>query len=136
MGCLATGHPLARKSQLTLAHLAGVPVVDMPGQVPRLWWNFWAADPRPDGRRVSYGPLVTDMESLLHTVASGEAMCLLPSAARDYFSRPGITSLDVADLAPSMSALAWLRRRRTEPSIEAIRHAAQQATEQGFAPIT
>ncbi len=136
VACLATGHPLAGEPQLTLADLAGVPVVDMPEQVPRLWWNFWAADPRPDGSRVHYGPLVTDMESLLHTVASGEAMCFLPSAARDYFSRPGITYLDVADLAPSTSALAWLRRRRTEPSIEAIRHAAQQATGQGVIAIT
>ncbi|MFJ9322003.1 LysR family transcriptional regulator [Streptomyces globisporus] len=136
VACLAAGHPLAGEPQLTLAHLAGVPVVDMPEQVPRLWWNFWAADPRPDGSRVRYGPLVTDMESLLHTVASGEAMCFLPSAARDYFSRPGITYLDVADLAPSTSALAWLRRRRSEPAIEAIRHAAQEATGEKCIAVT
>ncbi|MEU0698165.1 LysR substrate-binding domain-containing protein [Streptomyces niveus] len=116
----------------TLAQLSGVPVVDMPEQVPRLWWDFRAADPRPDGSRVHYGPVVTDMESLLHTVAAGKAMCFLPRAARDYFPRPGIRYIDMVDLAPSTSALAWLRQRRSEPTIGAIRQAARKANSQGF----
>ncbi|MEU6394638.1 LysR family transcriptional regulator [Streptomyces sp. NPDC046939] len=132
VACLAANHPLAAKRRVTLDQFADVPVVAMPDEVPRLWWDFWAVDPRPDGTRVRYGPVVTDMESLLHTVAAGEAMCFLPSAARDYFSRPGITYLEVAGLAPSTSALAWLRRRRSEPTIEAIRHAAQEVTSRGF----
>ncbi|MDX3067296.1 LysR family transcriptional regulator [Streptomyces sp. ND04-05B] len=132
VACLSAGHPLAALPRLTLAQLDGVPVVDMPEQVPRLWWDFWAVDPRPDGSRVRYGPVVTDMESLLHTVAAGEAMCFLPAAAREYFPRPGIRYIDVVDLAPSTSALAWLRRRRSEFTIRAIREAAQEATSRGF----
>ncbi|MFM9608301.1 LysR family transcriptional regulator [Streptomyces sp. V2] len=132
VACLPAGHPLAALPRLTLAQLSGVPVVSMPEQVPRLWWDFWAVDPRPDGSRVRYGPLVTDMESLLYTVAAGEAMCFLPAAARDYFPRPGIRYLDVVDLSPSTSALAWLRRRRSESTIKAIRHAAHEATRQGL----
>jgi DNA-binding transcriptional LysR family regulator len=136
VACLSARHPLAVLPRLTLAQLAGVPVVDMPEQVPRLWWDFWAADPRPDGSRVRYGPVVTDMESLLHTVAAGEAMCFLPKAAREYFPRPGIRYIDVADLIPSTSALAWLRRRRSEITIKAIRQAAQEATDRGFGEVT
>ncbi|MEX3105370.1 MULTISPECIES: LysR family transcriptional regulator [unclassified Streptomyces] len=132
VACLPAGHPLAALPRLTLVQLSGVPVVSMPEQVPRLWWDFWAVDPRPDGSRVRYGPLVTDMESLLYTVAAGEAMCFLPAAARDYFPRPGIRYLDVVDLTPSTSALAWLRRRRSESTIKAIRHAAHEATRQGL----
>ncbi|MFI9772886.1 LysR family transcriptional regulator [Streptomyces sp. NPDC052415] len=128
VACLCADHPLAKLPQLTLAQLSGIPVVDMPAQVPRLWWDFWAVDPRPDGSRVCYGPVVTDMESLLHTVAAGEAMCFLPAAAREYFPRPGIRYIDVVDLTPSTSALAWSRRRRSEPTIRAIRHAAREAT--------
>jgi DNA-binding transcriptional LysR family regulator len=135
VACLSAGHPLANLPRLTLAQLSGVPVVDMPEQVPRLWWDFWAADPRPDGSRVHYGPVVTDMESLLHTVAAGEAMCFLPAAAREYFPRPGIRYIDVVDLAPSTSALAWLHRRRSEFTIRAIRHAAQEATRRGYAEV-
>ncbi|MFI8165996.1 LysR family transcriptional regulator [Streptomyces sp. NPDC085931] len=127
VACLSADHPLATLPRLTLAQLSGIPVVDMPGQVPRLWWDFWAVDPRPDGSPVHYGPVVTDMESLLHTVAAGEAMCFLPAAAREYFPRPGVSYIDVIDLAPSTSALAWLRRRRSEPTIKAIRQAAHEA---------
>ncbi|MFC9111719.1 MULTISPECIES: LysR family transcriptional regulator [Streptomyces] len=127
VACLAADHPLAALPALTLAHFYGMPVVDMPQQVPRLWWDFWAVDPRPDGSRVRYGPVVTDMESLLHTVAAGEAMCFLPAAAREYFARPGVKYVDVADLAPSTSALAWLRARRSEATVRAVRQAAREA---------
>lgn len=135
VACISACHPLANLPRLTLSQLAGVPVVDMPEAVPRLWWDFWAVDPRPDGSRVRYGPVVTDMESLLHTVAAGEAMCFLPRAARDYFPRPGVRYLDVDDLPPSASALAWLRRRRSEHTIRAIREAAREATSRGFGAV-
>ncbi|MGW0337914.1 LysR family transcriptional regulator [Streptomyces sp. NPDC003011] len=128
VACLSADHPLAASPHLTLAQFSDIPVVDMPEQVPRLWWDFWAVDPRPDGSRVRYGPVVTDMESLMHTVATGEAMCFLPAAARDYFPRPGIAYVTVVDLPPSTSALAWFRQRRSEPTIRAVRNAAQQVT--------
>ncbi|MEV7080391.1 LysR family transcriptional regulator [Streptomyces sp. NPDC093516] len=136
VACLSADHPLAASPRLTLAQFAGFPVVDMPEQVPRLWWEFWAVDPRPDGSRVRYGPVVTDMESLMHTVATGEAMCFLPAAARDYFPRPGIAYVTVVDLPPSTSALAWLRRRRSEPTIRAVRSAAQHVTSRAEAGQT
>jgi DNA-binding transcriptional LysR family regulator len=128
VACLSADHPLAASPHLTLAQFSDLPVVDMPEQVPRLWWDFWAVDPRPDGSRVRYGPVVTDMESLMHTVATGEAMCFLPAAARDYFPRPGIAYVTVVDLPPSTSALGWLRQRRSELTIRAVRKAAQHVT--------
>ncbi|MER5966909.1 LysR family transcriptional regulator [Streptomyces sp. NPDC002057] len=127
--CLSADDPLAALPHLTLAQLEDRAVVDVPAQVPRTWWNFWAVDPRPDGRRVTYGPVVTDMESLLHTVGQGEAVCFLPAAARTFFPRPGIRYLDVLDLSPSTCALAWLTKRRAEPTIVAIRQAARAVTQ-------
>ncbi|MFV0131986.1 LysR family transcriptional regulator [Streptomyces sp. HMX87] len=125
VACLPADDHLAALPALTLAQLAGRPVIAMPEQVPRVWWDFWAVDPRPDGSPVRYGPVVTDMESLLHVVADGEAMCFLPAAARDLFPRPGIRYVDVTDLSPSSSALAWLAERRADPTIAAIRQAAR-----------
>lgn len=131
VACLPADDPLAELPEITLAQLAGYPVVDWPAPVPRVWWDFWAVDPRPDGSPVRYGPVVTDMETLLHAVAHGEAMCFLPAAARDLFPRPGIRYVDVTDLPPSTSALAWLADRRDEPAITAIRHAALAAARRG-----
>ncbi|KOV62212.1 LysR family transcriptional regulator [Streptomyces sp. NRRL WC-3618] len=125
VACLSADDPLAALPSVSLAQLAGRPVVAMPAEVPRVWWDFWAVDPRPDGSTVRYGPVATDMEALLHAVAEGEAMCFLPSAARDLFPRPGIRYVDVTDLTPCSAALAWLAERRDEPTIAAVREAAR-----------
>src|SRR5690606_17443012 len=82
--------PRAALPRLTLAQLSGYPVVDVPSRIPRVWWDFWAVDPRPDGTSVRYGPVVADMEALLHSVAQKQAMAFLPAAARHYFRRPGV----------------------------------------------
>lgn len=125
VACLSADDPLAALPSVSLAQLAGRPVVAMPAEVPRVWWDFWAVDPRPDGSTVRYGPVATDMEALLHAVAEGEAMCFLPSAARDLFPRPGIRYVDVTDLTTCSAALAWLAERRDEPTIAAVREAAR-----------
>nr|WP_308013392.1 LysR family transcriptional regulator [Streptomyces sp. REN17] len=124
VACLPASDPLAALPRIALAQVSGYPVVDMPAQVPRVWWDFWAVDPRPDGSPVRYGPVVNDMEALLHSVADGEAMCFLPAAAREFFPRPGVRYVDVTDLEPSTSALAWLASRRDEPTIAEARKAA------------
>ncbi|MGW3557256.1 LysR family transcriptional regulator [Streptomyces sp. NPDC000963] len=124
LACLSADDPLAALPAVTLAQLADRPVVAVPEKVPRVWWDFWTVNPRPDGSPVRYGPVVTDMESLLHAVAGGEAMCFLPAAARDLFPRPGIRYVDVIDLPPCTAALAWLAERRDEPTVGAVREAA------------
>jgi DNA-binding transcriptional LysR family regulator len=127
IACLPADDPLASRSEISLADLAGHPVVDLPAQLPRLWWNFWAVDPRPDGSLVRYGPVVSDMEALVHVVAEGAAMAFLPAAAREFFPRPGVSYVDVTDLPPSTSALAWAATHRDRPAVAAIRQAAAAA---------
>lgn len=122
--CLPANDPLATRASVTLAELAHRPVVDVPPEVPRLWWNFWVTDPRPDGSPVRYGPVAADLEALLHTVAAGAAVAFLPEAARTFFPRPGIAYVTVDDTAPCTSALAWSAPTRTRPAITAIRQAA------------
>ncbi|MFZ4301970.1 LysR family transcriptional regulator [Streptomyces cinereoruber] len=120
LACLSASDPLVDRDRIALAELARHPVIDVPPQVPRLWWDFWAADPRPDGTPVRYGPVASDLEGLLHLVAQGKGMCFLPAAARALFPRPGIRYVEVTDLPPSTAGLAWLRENRTEPLVEAV----------------
>ncbi|GGT51800.1 LysR family transcriptional regulator [Streptomyces variabilis] len=125
LACLPASDPLAERSRITLAQLADRPVIDVPPQVPRVWWDFWAVDPRPGDTPVRYGPVASDVEGLLHLVARGEGMCFLPAAARDLFPRPGVSYVEVTDLPPSTAGLAWLRSNRTEPLIKAVAGAAR-----------
>lgn len=124
VACLPADDPLAGRDEVRLAELAGRTVVDIPPPCPRVWWRFWAADPRPDGSVVRYGPMVPDMEALLLAVSRGEAMAFLPAAARHFFPRPGVGYVAVPDLPPGTAALAWTARNRALPTIVAIRQAA------------
>ncbi|WP_344630105.1 LysR family transcriptional regulator [Streptomyces glaucosporus] len=125
VACLPGDDPLAALPRLTLDRLSGYPVVDVPPRVPRVWWDFWAVDPRPDNTPVRYGPVAADLEALLHIVAQGEAMAFLPAVARDLFRRPGVGYVDVEDLPPCTSALAWAAEHRDDPAVAAVRQAAR-----------
>ncbi|WP_033345245.1 LysR family transcriptional regulator [Catenuloplanes japonicus] len=125
VACLAANDPLARAGRpVPLSRLGRHLVLDVPAGVPRDWWSFWAADPRPDGSAVTYGPVVGDLDALLKAVAEGRGIAFLPAAARTVFARPGIAYLDVTDLPPSTSALAWLAENGEAPAVAAIRAAA------------
>lgn len=135
VACLPTTDPLTSRSRIRLADLADHPVVDVPPQVPRVWWDFWAVNPRPDGSPVRFGPVVSDMEGLLHTVADGLGMAFLPAAARRFFRRPGVAYVPVTDLPPCSSALAWAAANRDHTVVSAIRRvAADVVAEQIIGP--
>ncbi|MGH3905392.1 MAG: LysR family transcriptional regulator [Pseudonocardiaceae bacterium] len=124
VACLSADDALADEPHLTLAQLADRPVPDVPADVPRVWWDHWIVNPRPDGSPMRYGPVVTDMETLLHVVACGQAIIFLPAAARHMFPRPGVRYVDVIDIPPSAAALAWLPKNRNRPTIAAVREIA------------
>ncbi|WP_443072275.1 LysR family transcriptional regulator [Streptomyces sp. WMMC1477] len=128
VACLSADDSLAAQPRVTLGDFAEYAVVDVPPQVPRVWWDFWAVDPRPDGTPVRYGPAAVDIEALLHIVAQGEAMAFLPDAARHLFQRPGISYVDVEGLPPCTSALAWPAEHRNMPLVAAAREAAQSTS--------
>ncbi|MGK5529742.1 LysR family transcriptional regulator [Streptomyces sp. URMC 129] len=126
LACLPASDPLAATGEpIVLAQLADHPVVGLPARTPRVWRDYWAVDPRPDGTPARFGPVVTDLEALLHAVSRGQAMGFLPAAARRLFPRPGVAYVDVADLSPCTSALAWLPHKRTHPTVAALREAAR-----------
>jgi DNA-binding transcriptional LysR family regulator len=118
--CVAADDALATRGRVSLADLAGHRVVDVPPEAPRAWWNFWVIDPRPDGSPVRYGPVVPDVEALLHAVAQRQAIAFLPAAARDLFPGRGVAFLDVDGAPPCTAALAWLARNRADPMVAMI----------------
>lgn len=126
LACLPAGDPLARRERITLADLSGRVFADLPPEVPRAWRDFWAVDPRPDGVPVRYGPVVSDMESQLHVVSAGEAIVFLPASARTFYPRPDVRYVDVVDLPPCTTALAWTAASRERPAVEAIRRVAAE----------
>ncbi|WP_330288154.1 LysR family transcriptional regulator [Streptomyces sp. NBC_00576] len=131
--CLAAADPLACEETLTLAQLADRMVVDMPREVPRTWWDHLTVNPRPDGTRVRFGPLVRDTEAMVLAVLQRQAITFLPASARRLYPRPGLVYVDVPELGESVSFLAWLPANRDLPAVRALRaaaHSAQQKQEE------
>jgi len=124
--CLPADDPLASGREVSLSDLRDRVLIDFPAECPSAWRSFWAVYPRPDGSPVKYGPVVWDVESLLATVAQGKAIAFLPASVRTFFPRPGIVFLDVADIPPCTSALAWHVNGSQRPTVMAIRRAAEK----------
>ncbi|MFP3965032.1 LysR family transcriptional regulator [Actinomadura fulvescens] len=125
VACLPAADPLAGRASVKLADLGGYPILSLPPECPQAWRDFWAADPRPDGNPVPYGPVVGDIEALMLAVSDGHGMAFLPAAARTLFPRPGVAYVDVIDLPPCTAALAWAERNNDNPNLRAIRRAAE-----------
>jgi DNA-binding transcriptional LysR family regulator len=133
--CLSSDDPLADRDTLTLGQLADRAVVDMPPEVPRSWWNHLTVNPRPDGTRVRFGPVVRDTEAMVLAVTQGSAITFLPAAARRLYPRAGITYVDCPELGLSTAELAWLPDHRDEPAVSALREAARQTLQQAGSTV-
>ncbi|MYS24392.1 MULTISPECIES: LysR family transcriptional regulator [unclassified Streptomyces] len=133
LACLPADDPLAARQPITLAQLAGRPVVDVPAGAPRLWWDDWVVNPRPDGTPVRFGPVAADIEAMLLAVARGEAIAFLPAAARQLYPRPGVAYVEVTDLPLSTAALAWLPRNPLPPALAALLRTARTVVRRGGA---
>jgi DNA-binding transcriptional LysR family regulator len=98
---------------VTLADLADQPRIGWSEQVPKVFRDFWSADPQPDGSRVRFSPhSIVDYESALPLIAMGQGIQLPPDATRRLYPRHGVSYVDVTDPEPWTAALCWLPRRR------------------------
>ncbi|MFI9203488.1 LysR family transcriptional regulator [Streptomyces sp. NPDC053048] len=120
--CLADDHPLARRDRVTLAELAGIPLINVADEVPRVYREFWSADPRPDGSPVLFTDhRATTIDTLLSAVCLGQGMAFMAGDVRELIPRPGISYVDVTDLPPCSVVLAWPAARRDNPAVVALR---------------
>jgi DNA-binding transcriptional LysR family regulator len=121
---VSSGHPLAVRDRVALADLVDQNVVSVSESVPQEWRDFWAVDPRPDGTAVSYtGDRASNLEALFSAAALGQNITIVPAACRELYPRPGITYIDVTDMAPITSALAWIPGRESPAVTTLVREA-------------
>ncbi|GAA1585623.1 LysR family transcriptional regulator [Actinomadura kijaniata] len=106
MAGLAARHPLAGRADVSIMDLADEPIV-WTRRAPRAWVDWWAVNPRPDGREPVWGPENDNVEEMLEHVASGQAICISPESMSLNYGRPDLTWLPVRDIAPLRVALCW-----------------------------
>ncbi|HTJ27455.1 MAG TPA: LysR substrate-binding domain-containing protein [Candidatus Limnocylindria bacterium] len=126
LAVLATDHRLAREPHLTIAQLAGDPVVRHAGATPA-WEAFSTVDPRPDGSRPRPGPLVRTFTEKLEQIASGRAIAFAPRSAAAAYRHPGVVQIEVTDIPPAEVCVAYRDALRDSPLIAAFVAAARRA---------
>jgi DNA-binding transcriptional LysR family regulator len=114
LAALAAADPLAARTRLCLADLAGR---NLPGGSP-------ASHGRPAGpRRAGQPPPASNLAEIFSLVETGSVVFFAPASVARRYPRPGITYLPVSDLPDSTLALAWPQDARS-PAVAAFVRAA------------
>ncbi|SHG96708.1 LysR family transcriptional regulator [Streptoalloteichus hindustanus] len=135
--CVASTDPVAGRAEVDLADLRGYPVVSVAEEVPQVWRDFWAVDPRPDGTRARHtSHQVTNLEALLSAVGFGDGIAFVPASTRTLYPRPGVAYVPVRDLSPCTSGVLWPSEKRDDPGVVALRRICADLHPDGAPPGT
>ncbi|MFF0771711.1 LysR family transcriptional regulator [Nonomuraea wenchangensis] len=111
---MAAGHRLAGCETISILDLSDEPLV-WTRRAPKHWVDWWAVNPRPDGREPIWGPENDNVEEMLEHVASGSAVCIGPESIGRHYGRPDLAWRPVHDIAPLRIALCWPLSRTDQP---------------------
>jgi DNA-binding transcriptional LysR family regulator len=108
---VATDHPLAQRESVRMADIIDEPLIATYTN-DTTWDDFWlAVDVRPEGQRPVISHRVETLDEELMLVATQGAMTITAQAAERYLPRPGVACIPIADIPPSLGAVAWHRDR-------------------------
>jgi DNA-binding transcriptional LysR family regulator len=114
LAALAAADPLAARTQLCLADLAGR---RLPGGSP-------ASHGRPAGhRRAGQAPPASNLSEIFSLVETGSVVFFAPASVARRYPRPAIAYRPVSDLPDSTLAVAWPQDARS-PAVAAFVRAA------------
>jgi DNA-binding transcriptional LysR family regulator len=105
LAVLPVEHRLAHKDAVDLADLAGEHLLQDPGALPE-----W----REASRDAAGSPPIRTVEEKLEHVAAGHGFVVLPRSTADFYRRPDVRAVPVADIGPGEVCLAWRSARTTD----------------------
>lgn len=107
---ISTRHRLADRQEVTLADLAGEPVLRPDVLTSAEAERFWLADPRPGGGPAPRGPLVPSVEDCLLEVGRGRGVWLAPRPLHALTSVGNLRWIPVTDAERFDLAVVWSDR--------------------------
>jgi DNA-binding transcriptional LysR family regulator len=111
-------HRLAGRETVSVNELTDEPIM-WTRRAPRYWVDWWAVNPRPDGREPRWGPENDNVEEMLEQVADGSAYAIVPASMTEFYARPDLAWVAISDIDPLRIALAW-RERDASPLVAAF----------------
>lgn len=97
VACVADLHPLAARTEVSVADLLDQPIVAAPGS--GTWRDYWLL---LDHRGGGAPPVVHEaatFEAELQAVASGRGISITPATAARFYARPGLAFPVITDIA-------------------------------------
>lgn len=119
-------HPLAGRPEVRVGELTDEPIM-WTRRAPRFWVDWWAVNPRPDGREPVWGPENDNVDEMLEQVAAGVAYCIGPRSMTEFYRRPDLVWVPIADIEPLRTALAW-RAGEKSPLVPAFADVVRELT--------
>jgi DNA-binding transcriptional LysR family regulator len=108
---LPSGHPLASRSSLGLADVAGLPWVAAPpaedGCAPAAFRDDWLIVPRPGGDVPVIGAVARTIEEWREHIAAGRGISLCPASSEAFSARPDIVFMPARDVPVTSLCVAW-----------------------------
>lgn len=122
-------HPLAARTDLTLADLADEPFLALPPSAGVLRDHWLALDERPGGPpRV--GAEIAGTEETYEALVAGLGICLVAAGNAPLITLGGVTTRPVRGLSPSRYVLAWRVEDGSRPLVRGYAQACHRATGQ------
>jgi DNA-binding transcriptional LysR family regulator len=122
---LPANHSVARRTQISLADVAGIPWVAADvatdGCDPTAWRDGWLVNPRPAGDRVTIGAIGGTVHEFREHIIAGRGIMLCPAsaAAAAYHARPELAFVEAVGVPPAELSVTW-RTEDTNPIVPAF----------------
>jgi DNA-binding transcriptional LysR family regulator len=108
---LPSAHPLAARSSLTMADVAGLPWIvaqdATDGSHPTRWRDEWLVAPRPGGDQPIIGGTARTIDEWRELVVAGRGISLCPASAEVYYARPGLAFVPAEGVPDAALCVAW-----------------------------
>lgn len=125
---VAESHPLAERSEVSLAEILEVPLVVAKCD-DRDWNDFWLLNEfRDEPVTGLHGEVVSTFEEL-EIVASGRACSVVPAGVCRYLPSSRLCFIRAPDIPPSPCAVAWRADRTNNPLVRQFVAGAQVVKE-------
>jgi len=122
---VSSRHPLAGRSEVSFAEIAGEPFAALPASAGALR-DFWLAADQRAGHPPHVAAEVNTADEVFEIVASGAAITLLAEGNAAIYAREGIICIPVSGLDPARLAIAW-RRDDRRPAVRDFVRACRDA---------
>jgi DNA-binding transcriptional LysR family regulator len=103
---MSTSHPLATRHTIVVRELFDDPwiVAETDDAICR---DFWLATSHRSGKPAKLGHTTKSIDKFIQLVVAGEVVGLAAAWVEHAFGRPGVRFLQVTDIEPAVTALAW-----------------------------